>query len=130
MYEDQVRVNLIEGSVLVTSNTALSGDGLRLGPSMQARYKHGDYMPQISQTYPNDSALAWRSGKLVLDNLSLNDALPLINRYLDKPLMLNDNATGAIRVGAFTTSKRCTICQALCLKCCRSICRVTRMATR
>ncbi|WP_256591950.1 FecR family protein, partial [Pseudomonas sp. HMWF006] len=99
MYQDQVRVNLIEGSVLVSSNTALPGDGLRLGPSMQARYKHGDYMPQISQTYPNDTALAWRSGKLVLDNLTLNEALPLINRYLNTPLMLADSNTGLIRVG-------------------------------
>ncbi|PKA72713.1 FecR family protein [Pseudomonas baetica] len=99
MYEDQVRVNLVEGSVLVTSNAALPGDGLRLGPSMQARYKHGDYMPQISQTYPNDAALAWRNGKLILDNLALNEALPLINRYLNKPLMLADSSTGTIRVG-------------------------------
>ncbi|KAE9646370.1 FecR family protein [Pseudomonas sp. PB106] len=99
MYEDQVRVNLVEGSVLVTSNSALPGDGLRLGPSMQARYQHGDYMPQISQTYPNDSALAWRSGKLVLDNLSLHEAMPLINRYLETPVMLADNATGGLRVG-------------------------------
>jgi transmembrane sensor len=99
LYEDQVRVNLIEGSVLVTSNTALPGDGLRLGPSMQAQYRHGDYTPQISQTYDNDSSLAWRSGKLVLDNLALNDALPLINRYLNKPLKLADANTGAIRVG-------------------------------
>jgi transmembrane sensor len=99
LYEDQVRVNLIEGSVLVTSNRALPGEGLRLGPSMQARYKPGDYMPQISQTYPNDTSLAWRNGKLVLDNLALNEALPLINRYLDRPLMLADNSTGSIRVG-------------------------------
>jgi len=99
LYEDQVRVNLIEGSVLVSSNAALPGDGLRLGPSMQAQYRHGDYMPQISQTYPNDNALAWRSGKLVLDNLALNEALPLINRYLSKPLKLADASTGAIRVG-------------------------------
>ncbi|WP_202368069.1 FecR family protein [Pseudomonas sp. MWU318] len=99
LYEDQVRVNLIEGSVLVTSNAALPGDGLRLGPAMQAQYRHGDYMPQISQTYTNDNALAWRSGKLVLDNLALNEALPLINRYLSKPLKLADANTGAIRVG-------------------------------
>lgn len=99
LYEDQVRVNLIEGSVLVTSNAALPGDGLRLGPAMQAQYRHGDYMPQISQTYANDNALAWRSGKLVLDNLALNEALPLINRYLSKPLKLADASTGAIRVG-------------------------------
>ncbi|MFJ5255015.1 FecR family protein [Pseudomonas sp. NPDC088414] len=99
LYEDQVRVNLIEGSVLVTSNAALPGDGLRLGPAMQAQYRHGDYMPQISQTYANDNALAWRNGKLVLDNLALNDALPLINRYLSKPLKLADANTGTIRVG-------------------------------
>ena len=105
MYQDQVRVNLIEGSVLVSSNTALPGDGLRLGPSMQARYKHGDYMPQISQTYPNDTALAWRSGKLVLDNLTLNEALPLINRYLNTPLMLADSNTGLIRVGGIYNIK-------------------------
>ncbi|MCF4997910.1 DUF4880 domain-containing protein [Pseudomonas syringae] len=105
MYEDQVRVNLIEGSVLVTSNTQLSGDGLRLGPSMQARYRHGDYMPQISQTYANDNALAWRNGKLVIDNLALNEALPLINRYLDKPVMLADAGTGSIRVGGIYNIK-------------------------
>jgi len=99
LYEDQVRVNLIEGSVLVTSNAALPGDGLRLGPAMQAQYRHGDYTPQISQTYANDNALAWRNGKLVLDNLALNEALPLINRYLSKPLKLADASTGAIRVG-------------------------------
>ena len=61
MYEDQVRVNLIEGSVLVTSNDDLPGDGLRLGPAMQARCKQGDYTPQIGQTLVNDNSLAWRS---------------------------------------------------------------------
>ena len=105
MYEDQVRVNLIEGSVLVTSNDDLPGDGLRLGPAMQARYKHGDFTPQISQTYVNDNSLAWRSGKLVLDDLALSDALPLINRYLDKPLMLADNSTGSIRLGGIYNIK-------------------------
>jgi transmembrane sensor len=105
MYEDQVRVNLIEGSVLVSSNDDLPGDGLRLGPAMQARYKHGDFTPQISQTYPNDNALAWRSGKLVLDDLALNDALPLINRYLSKPVMVADHNTGTIRLGGIYNIK-------------------------
>ncbi|WP_339501759.1 FecR family protein [Pseudomonas silesiensis] len=105
MYEDQVRVNLIEGSVLVSSNDDLPGDGLRLGPAMQARYRHGDFTPQISQTYANDNSLAWRSGKLVLDDLALSDALPLINRYLDKPLMLADNSTGSIRLGGIYNIK-------------------------
>ncbi|WP_460141454.1 FecR family protein [Pseudomonas sp. S2_E01] len=99
MYQDQVRVNLIEGSVLVSSNADLPGDGLRLEPSMQARYKQGDFTPQISQTYANDNSLAWRHGKLVLDDLALSEALPLINRYLSKPLMLADSSTGTIRLG-------------------------------
>ncbi|MVV47400.1 FecR family protein [Pseudomonas sp. PB120] len=105
MYEDQVKVNLIEGSVLVTSNDDLPGDGLRLGPAMQASYKHGDYIPRISQTYDNDNSLAWRNGKLVLDDLALADALPLINRYLKNPLMIADNSTGAIRIGGIYNIK-------------------------
>jgi transmembrane sensor len=105
MYEDQVRVNLIEGSVLVSSNDDLAGDGMRLGPAMQAGYKRGDFTPQISQTYANDNSLAWRSGKLVLDNLELNDALPLINRYLSKPVMVADHTTGSIRLGGIYNIK-------------------------
>ena len=105
MYEDQVKVTLLEGSVLVTSNKKLSGDGLRLEPGMQARYKAGDYAAQISQTYANSPDLAWRNGKLVLDNLTLADALPLINRYLSTPLVLADRATGALRVGGVFNTK-------------------------
>lgn len=105
MYEDQVRVNLIEGSVLVSSNADLPGDGLRLGPSMQARYRHGDYAAHISQTYANDTALAWRHGKLVLDDLALTEALPLINRYLSNPLMVADHGTGTIRLGGIYNIK-------------------------
>ena len=106
MYQDQVKVTLLEGSVLVTSNKKLSGDGLRLEPGIQARYKAGDYAPQISQTYANSPDLAWRNGKLVLDNLTLAEALPLINRYLSTPLELADSATGALRVGGvFNTTE-------------------------
>lgn len=105
MYEDQVKVNLIEGSVLVSSNTDLPGDGLRLDPAMQASYRRGDFTPRISQTYDNDSSLAWRQGKLVLDDLALSDALPLINRYLDKPLMVADNSTGSIHIGGIYNIK-------------------------
>lgn len=70
MYEDQVRVILLEGSVLVNSDNSRPDGGFRLDPGMQARYRRGDYQPQISQTYANDSSLAWRQGKLVLDNLA------------------------------------------------------------
>ncbi|MGR4976530.1 FecR family protein [Pseudomonas sp. LARHCG127] len=99
MYQDQVRVTLVEGSVKVISNQALTHNGLQLSPGMHASYKAGDHQPQVRETDPNDSSLAWRNGKLVLDNLALSDALPLINRYLDRPVMLADNSTGGLRVG-------------------------------
>lgn len=106
MYEDQVRITLLEGSVLVTSNKRLSGDGLRLEPGMQARYKAGDYAAQINPTAAVSSELAWRNGKLVLDNLALADALPLINRYLDSPLSLADSATGKLRIGGVFNTRQ------------------------
>jgi transmembrane sensor len=99
MYQDQVRITLLEGSVRVTSNQAFSRDDLPLSPGMQASYKAGDHQPQVREIAPNDSSLAWRNGKLVLDNLALSDALPLINRYLDRPVMLADNSTGGLRIG-------------------------------
>lgn len=99
MYQDQVRITLVEGSVRVTSNQALTRNGLQLSPGMQASYKAGDHQPQVRETAPNDSSLAWRNGKLVLDDLALSDALPLINRYLERPVMLADNSTGGLRVG-------------------------------
>ncbi|MGN8342605.1 FecR family protein [Pseudomonas sp. SMV71] len=99
MYQDQVRVTLVEGSVQVTSNPAPNGGSSQLSPGMQASYKAGDYLPQVREIDGNDNSLAWRNGKLVLDNLALSEALPLINRYLDRPVMLADNSTGALRIG-------------------------------
>ncbi|MEN8642259.1 FecR family protein [Pseudomonas sichuanensis] len=101
-YEDQVKVTLVEGSVLV-SNDGNAG-GYRLGPGMQASYHTGDFEPQLSQSDDSGNSLAWRSGKLVLDNLSLAQALPVINRYLDKPLRLADDSTARIRIsGVYNT---------------------------
>lgn len=96
-YDDQVRVMLLEGSVKITSDASHSG--LSLTPGMQASYNQGDAQPQLQAFSPHDPALAWRTGKLILDNLPLVDALPLINRYLSKPVMLADTGTGNIRIG-------------------------------
>lgn len=101
-YNDEVKVTLVEGSVLVSSHGA--DGGYRLGPGMQASYHIGDFEPTLVQSDDADNSLAWRSGKLVLDNLSLSQALPVINRYLDKPLRLADETTGSIRLsGVYNT---------------------------
>ncbi len=103
-YQDQVKVTLVEGSVLVSTDG--SQGGYRLGPGMQASYRLGDYEPHMAQSDDYGNSLAWRSGKLVLDNLSLTQALPMINRYLDKPLLLADTGTGSIRIsGIYNTSE-------------------------
>lgn len=96
-YEDHVRVMLLEGSVQISSDK--QHGSVPLTPGMQASYQQGDATPRVQSIKPNDTALAWRQGKLVLDNLALADALPLINRYLTKPVMLADTSTGAIRIG-------------------------------
>ncbi|MDH0798307.1 FecR family protein [Pseudomonas carnis] len=96
-YEDQVRVMLLEDSVQISSDGEHAS--VPLSPGMQASFRQGDATPQVAAINPDDTALAWRQGKLVLDNLTLTDALPLINRYLKKPVMLADASTGAIRVG-------------------------------
>ena len=43
--------------------------------------------------------------KLVLNNLALIDALPLINRYLSKPVMVADHRSGSIRLGGIYNIK-------------------------
>ena len=96
-YGDQVRVTLLEGSVQSASDPVHGS--VPLTPGMQASYQLGDATPRVKTINPNDSALAWRQGKLILDNLALADALPLINRYLSKPVMLADANTGTIRIG-------------------------------
>jgi transmembrane sensor len=105
LYQDQVRVMLVEGALQVASDRAHPGSSLRLDPGMQASFKAGDRQPRISQTSAGDNSLAWRNGKLVINNLTLDQALPLINRYLPQPILLADNATGAIRLGVIYNTR-------------------------
>jgi transmembrane sensor len=99
MYQDQVRVTLVEGSVQINSDRAHPSSSHALAPGMQAIYKTGDDAPLISQTEARDTSLAWRNGKLIFNDLPLSQALPLINRYLQTPILLADSATGAMRLG-------------------------------
>ncbi|MBE7373884.1 FecR family protein [Pseudomonas lopnurensis] len=96
-YDNQVVVTLLEGSVKVRSDIEESDQVAHLSPGMQARYDTRSALPRVSAA--RAGSLAWREGKLVLDDLMLSEALPLINRYLDKPVLLADRATGNIRVG-------------------------------
>lgn len=93
-YQDQVVVTVQEGSVKVSAH----GDTVDLSPGRQAHYSDESPFPRVNAIDLNE-ALAWQQGKLVINNLSLGNALPLINRYLEKPVYLADQTTGELRIG-------------------------------
>lgn len=95
-YLDEVAVTLKEGSVQFFS--AGAADPIQLSPGYQVRYAHGEGTPLVYAVDPEEAA-AWRDGKLVIDDLTLAEALPLINRYLDRPALLADIDAGDLRVG-------------------------------
>ena len=101
-YQDNVIVTVTEGSVRVRS-TPQSGDS-SITPGLQASYRQGDPQPRISAV-DSSKALAWRDGKLILDDLSLAQALPLINRYLDTPLELTDSTAANLRIGGIYNTR-------------------------
>ncbi len=97
--QEQTTVTVTEGSVLASRSDGSNDNhqGAVLTAGMQAVFGP-DRMLQLSSTDPSRAA-AWRNGKLMLDDVSLREALPLINRYLDVPLKLADSEVGDLRFG-------------------------------
>ncbi|RFQ24111.1 FecR family protein, partial [Pseudomonas sp. ATCC 13867] len=94
----QMLVTLLEGSVVVSPPDDIDGNSAQLTPGMQARYLRGSERIELAQVAPA-GAIAWIEGKLVLDDLTLQTALPLINRYLKQPVRLEDAEAAAMRIG-------------------------------
>lgn len=92
-------VTVTQGSVLASRNDASNDNnqGAVLTAGMQAAFGP-DRMLQLARIDPSRAA-AWRNGKLMLDDVSLREALPLINRYLDVPLKLASSDVGDLRIG-------------------------------
>ncbi|GAB7527629.1 FecR family protein [Pseudomonas sp. 3A(2025)] len=112
-YKDSVVVTLAEGSVRVLGDKRERDRVAYLSPGMQARYTQASIDPQVSAA-SLDNTLAWRNGKLILDNLTLADALPQINRYLDTPVHVADAATAQLRIGGiYNTHDIASLVQAL-----------------
>lgn len=101
-YQDNVVVTVTEGSVRVRTTTN-SGDS-NLTPGLQASYRQGDSHPHINSA-DTSKTLAWRDGKLILDDMALDQALPLINRYLDTPLELADSTAAKLRIGGIYNTR-------------------------
>ncbi|HEY0287030.1 MAG TPA: FecR family protein [Pseudomonas sp.] len=104
-YRDQVVVTLTEGSVKVINDRNRPDQAADLSPGMQASYDLRNNPPQISVASAA-TALAWRDGKLILDDLTLSDALPRINAYLNSPIRIADRNTAQLRIGGiYNTSE-------------------------
>lgn len=97
-YQDQVVVTLTEGSVKVINDRNRPDQVAYLTPGAQARYDDQSGLAHVSQASPA-TALAWRDGKLILDDLSLGEALPRINAYLKTPVHVADRGTAQLRIG-------------------------------
>lgn len=93
-YQGHVVVAVKEGSVRVSNNSS----DANLRPGLQAKYNEHRTDPQVGNA-DLDQALAWRSGKLILDNLTLAEAILQINRYLEYPIVLADESVAELRIG-------------------------------
>ncbi|GAB3386904.1 FecR family protein [Azotobacter armeniacus] len=96
-YRDSVTVTVTEGSVRVDCGRERDRCS-SLTANMQASYWANEAPAQMAAV-DTASVLAWRDGKLILDDLPLAEALPLINRYLDAPIRLGDAAAARLRLG-------------------------------
>lgn len=96
--QHQMLVTLLEGSVVVSPPDSVDGNSAQLTPGMQARYSQGSQRIELAQVAPA-GAIAWIEGKLVIDDLTLQSAIPLINRYLKQPVFLDDATVATMRIG-------------------------------
>lgn len=90
-------VTVSEGRVLVTPHSAAAEPPVELTAGLHARFSQGA-AAQVSRVDPVASQ-AWRSDRLMFDATALHDAVPMMNRYLTRPLQLNDDALGELRLG-------------------------------
>ncbi len=97
--QEQTTVSVAEGSVLVSRSEGGDGrnQGAELTAGMQAVASQGRSL-QLKRVDPARPA-AWRNGRLMLDDISLRDAIAQINRYLKVPLQLDGNEVGELRMG-------------------------------
>lgn len=97
--KERTTVTVTQGSVLVSrrDGSGSYNQTAELTAGMQAVLVP-DRQLQLGRVDPSRDS-AWRQGKLMLDDISLREALPLMNRYLDRPLRLVDTAAGELRIG-------------------------------
>lgn len=99
-------VRRLAGNVWVTclagqAEVLHGGRLLTLGPRQQVRYDREDLQAVVAVADPS-AAASWRNGVVVIDNLSLSDAVDEINRYRPgRVVLVNDRLAGRRLSGRF-----------------------------
>lgn len=108
---DAVKVSLVEGRVLVRADrvgaptTALQPNEILVAASSAATVTRE---PEIERT------VSWRNGLLIFEDDSLADAVAEMNRYVRRPIILQDDQVRRLRIsGAFRTGETDTFIEAI-----------------
>lgn len=104
--QDRLQVVLAEGEVVVTRlhPGERTAPPVRLSPG-QALVARGGAADEV-QTRDARRALRWRDGFVEFDDTSLAEAVAEMNRYSERPVVLRDARTGALRIsGVFRTDE-------------------------
>lgn len=117
----RVNVTLIEGSVVVATLTKAQPLAPAPKPAKVISLKAGQQLVATAglpteQVAPAklDDATAWQRGKIVLDNLSLEDAAIRVNRYADRKVVVADPTAAAMTVsGVFQAGDPETFARAM-----------------
>ncbi len=100
-YQGNVKVTVTHGSVSVANDDSQ----ISVTPGLQASFSQLAPVPSKKKIQV-DKALSWREGLLILDDLSLGEALPLINRYLnDTQLVFESAKLAKLRIGGIYRTK-------------------------
>ncbi|AZD09346.1 Iron siderophore sensor protein [Pseudomonas chlororaphis] len=93
----QTRVAVEQGTVRVQGRDAADSDFVNLTAGLGTAV---DARGQVAAAYAVDpqALTAWRSGKLVFNNASLNEVAAEVSRYREQPLRVGSEAVGRLRL--------------------------------
>lgn len=107
-----VNVILLEGSVVVTPAKVPAAKAVPLTAGQQL-VASADAAPRVEPVKLED-ATAWQRGKIVLDNVPLEQAVLRVNRYSDRKVVVADDQAAALTVsGVFQTGDAETFARAM-----------------
>ena len=108
----KVKVALLEGSVSVADVSAPTESATQLQPK-EVLVASSDQI-QVSRDADIEKRESWRDGLIIFEDESLGDAVAEVNRYVNRPIVVQDERLRQIRVsGAFKTGETAAFVEAL-----------------